>query len=161
LCEAFKNRIRDRAGGGFDEAITPAAEYAAHGLDHLVVGHRVRELVRARGRREIDVEREVKLERLPDLGFVLHDAVVGVQRKPGNEDAVAHRAPRSAASTLRACTVSATSWVRTIAAPLATAIRWLANEPPRRRSGGAGDIWLMKRLREAPTSSGRPNDFSS
>ena len=36
-----------------------------------------------------------------------------------------------------------------------------AIDPPSRRSGGAGDTLSMKRLRDAPTRSGRPNDFSS
>ena len=61
-----------------------------------------------------------------------------------------------AALTRSACTVSATSCARTIAAPFWTASRWAAIEPPMRSSGGDGVTELMKRLREAPTRSGRP-----
>ena len=70
---------------------------------------------------EIDVEHEVELEGLPDLGLVLHHAVIGVERKSGDEYGVGHRALRMAAATRSACTVSATSWARMMAAPLATA----------------------------------------
>ena len=66
-----------------------------------------------------------------------------------------------AAATRSACTVSATSCTRTIAAPLFTAARWLAIEPPSRWSGADGVTELMKRLREAPTKSGRPKRLNS
>ena len=115
LGEAVEDGVGDRAGGGFDQAVAPAAERPARHVDDLVVADGMRELVRARGLREVDIEREVELERLADLGLVLHHAVVGVQREPGDEDGVGHRAPPMAAATLSACTVSATSWVRTIA----------------------------------------------
>src|SRR5262249_25178868 len=130
-------------------------------LDDLVVADRVGELVGARSGREIDVEDEIELEGLPDLGLMLHHAVIGVQREARNKDGVGHRASRMACATRNACTVSATSWVRTIAAPFSTATRWLTIEPPMRWSGGAGDNESMKRLREAPTRSGRAKDRSS
>src|SRR5262249_53116048 len=140
---------------------TPRAERCARDLDHLIVAHGVRELVGARRRGEGDVEHEIKPERLPEIGFVLHHAVIGVQRKPGDEHGIGHRAPRMAASTRNACRVSATSWVRMMAAPLATASRGAAIDQPRCRSGGEGETLSMKRLREAPTSSGNPKDLSS
>src|SRR5207244_6350451 len=108
-----------------------------------------------------DVKDEVELEGFADLGLVLQHAVISMQRKAGDEDGIGHRALPMAAATRSACTVSATSWVRMIAAPPATASRWAAIDPPRRWSGGAGDTVSMKRLREAPTRSGSPNDLSS
>src|SRR5207249_1747191 len=127
------------------------------GLDHLVVADRMRKLVGARGRGQIDGEHEIELEGLADLGLVLHHAVIGVQRKTRDEDHVAHRASRMAAATRKACSVSATSCVRTIAAPFSNASKCAAIDPASRRSGGAGEIASMKRLREAPTKSGKPN----
>src|SRR6516165_9989642 len=161
LREPLEDGFGDRAGRGLDQPTPTGAERLARDLDHLVIAHGVRELVGARSRGEVDVEHDVELEGLPDLGLVLHHAVIGVQRQPGDEHGIGHRALRMAASTRNACTVSATSWVRMIAAPLATASRCAAIDPPRRRSGGAGETLSMKRLREAPTMSGSPNDLSS
>ena len=67
------------------------------------------ELVGARRFGEIDVEHEIEHERLPDLGLVLHHAVIGVEHEPVDEDRVAHRACLMAAATANACTVGATS----------------------------------------------------
>src|SRR6516165_3832447 len=161
LREPVEDGLRDRAGRGFDQPIATGAKRLARHLDDLVVAHRMRELVGARSRGEVDVEHEVEVEGLPDLGLVLHHAVISVQRKPGDEDGIGHRALPMAAATRSACTVSATSWVRMIAAPLATASRWAAIDPPSRWSGGAGETLSIKRLREAPTRSGSPNDLSS
>src|SRR5882672_4665447 len=132
FCKAREDRIGDRAGGGLDQPIALGAERPARDLDDLVVADRVGELVGVRSGRKIDVEDEIELEGLPDLGLVLHHAVIGVQREAGNEDGVGHRASRMAFATRNACTVSATSWVRTIVAPFSTATRWLTIEPPRR-----------------------------
>src|SRR5208282_4113866 len=95
------------------------------------------------------------LESLADLGFVLHHAVMGVQREPGDKDRVAHRARLIAAATASACTVGATSWERMSAAPFSTASRCAASEPPSRSIGFDGVIESMKRLREAPSMSGK------
>src|SRR5262249_2971991 len=130
-------------------------------VDHLVVADRIHQSVAARGRGEIDVEHQIEREGLADLGLVLHHAVIGMQRNPVHEHRVAHCALPIAAATRKACTVAATSWARMIAAPCSTALRCAASEPGRRWSGGAGETESMKRLREAPTRSGRPNDFSS
>src|SRR5262249_1475073 len=158
--EAFEDRIGHRTGGGLHQPVAALAEHAAGEIDHLVIADRVHELVRLRCRGKVDLEHEIELEGLPDLRLMLHHAVVGMQRQPANENGAAHRASRTAAATRNACTVSATSWVRTIAAPFSTASRWLAIEPPMRWSGGAGDNESMKRLREAPTRSGRAKDRS-
>src|SRR5215467_2143166 len=161
LREPVEDGFGHRAGRGLDQSIATGAKSPARDVDDLVVAHGMRELVGARRRGQIDVEHEVELEGLPDLGLVLHHAVIGMQRKPGDEDGIGHRALPMAAATRSACTVSATSWVRMIAAPPATASRWAAIDPPSRWSGGAGDTVSMKRLREAPTRSGSPNDLSS
>src|SRR6266545_2386457 len=161
LGEGVEHGVGDRAGGGLHQPVALRTEHAARHLDHLVVADRVHELVRVRGGREVDVEHEIELEGLPHFRLVLHHAVIGVQRQPSDEDRIAHRASRIAAVTRNACMVSATSCVRTMAAPFSTAQRWLAIEPPTRWSGGAGDTVSMKRLREAPIRSGRPNDLNS
>ncbi len=127
--------VGDRAGGGFDQPIAARAERLARRLDDRVVGNRVLELVAARGGVEIDIEHEIEPEGLPDLGLVLHDAVIGVQRQSVDEDRVAHRARLIAAATASACTVGATSWTRMMAAPFSTAIRCAASEPPSRSLG--------------------------
>src|SRR5260370_20557035 len=92
----------------------------------------MRELVGARSRGEVDVEHEVEVEGLPDLRLVLHHAVISVQRKPGDEDGIGHLALPMAAATRSACTVSAPSCVRMIAAPPPTARRSAAIDPPSR-----------------------------
>jgi len=64
-----------------------------------------------------DVEHQVELEGLADLGLMLHHAVVGVQRQSIDEHLIGHLMFRSAAATRSAWMVSATSWVRMMAAP--------------------------------------------
>src|SRR6185503_12749854 len=118
----------------------------------LIVGHGMCQLVGARRLSQIDVQKYVELETLPDLGFVRHHPVIGVQRQPGHENRVAHVASRMASAMRKACTVSATSWVRTIAAPLITASTWAAIEPPSRSPGSDGTMEAINRLRETPTS---------
>src|SRR6266700_2615298 len=130
--KAREDRIGDRAGRGLDQPIALGAERPARDFDDLVVADRVGELVGMRGGRKINVKDEIELEGLPDFGLMLHHAVIGMQREARNEDGVGHRASRMAFATRSACTVSATSWVRTMVAPLSTATRWLTIEPPRR-----------------------------
>ena len=84
--------VRDRAGRGLHQPVAPGAERLARDVDHLVVADRVGELVGARGFRQVDVEHKIELEGLADLGLVRHDAVIGVQREPADENLVAHRA---------------------------------------------------------------------
>src|SRR6266446_4956966 len=76
------------------------------------------------------------------------------------EDDGAHAFASIAAMTRSACTVAATSWARMIVAPRSAARIWAASDPPSRWSGAAGTTALMRRLREAPTRSGRSNVFS-
>src|SRR5262249_20817424 len=76
----------------------------------------------------------------------------------GDNDA-GHAVAPIAVMTRRACTVAATSWARMIVAPCSIARIWAASDPPSRWSGGVGTTALMRRLREAPTRSGRPNVF--
>src|SRR6185312_3247737 len=72
-----------------------------------------------------------------------------------------------ACQTSRSCTVSATSWTRTMAAPSAAAQAAAARLPPSRRSGTARSppdlcaALAMKLLRLAPTRRGRPSAASS
>src|SRR5262249_26932766 len=72
------------------------------------------------------------------------------------EAGVAHALAPIAAMMRNACTVAATSCVRMSAAPRWTASICAAIDPPSRWSGGAGVTASMKRLREAPTRSGKP-----
>src|SRR5579862_269368 len=163
LWELVEHRVGDRAGGGFDQAIAAGAECLTRRLHRRVVGHRVLELVGARGLGEVDVERQIEPEGLADLGLVLHHAVVGVEGETADEYRVAHRACRMAAATASACAVAATSWVRIMAAPCSAARRWAAIDPGNRAAGSDGTTKLMKRLRDAPTKIGRskPRHVSS
>src|SRR4029077_19062122 len=154
---ALQHRLGDGAGAPTREPIAARAERVGRGLHHLVVGDRVLEHVALRGLGQIHIEHEIELESLSDLGLVLHHAVIGVQRQPADKDRVAHRARLIAAATASACTVGATSWTRMMAAPFSTASRCAASEPPSRSAGSDGTTEWMKRLREAPTRSGRPN----
>src|SRR6478609_1617310 len=161
LRELIQDGGGDRAGGGLDQPMAAGPEGLAGDLHDLIVAHGVRELVGARRFRQVCVEDEVETEGLSDPALVLHDAVIGMEGQPGDKHGVGHRAPRMAAAMRSACTVSGTSWVRMIAAPPAAARRWAAIDPPRRWSGEAGETLSMKRLRDAPTSSGSPKDLSS
>src|SRR5438105_2337917 len=153
--------VSDPAGSGLDQTVALCAKRFAHAIDCLVVGHGIQDLVRTSGGRKIDFQVKVKDEGLPDLGLVRHDAVIGVQGQAANKNPVSHWAASIAAPTRSACTVSATSWARTIAAPFWIASRWAAIEPPIRSSGPDGVTLLMKRLREAPTRSGKPKRVNS
>ena len=75
---------------------------------------------------------EIDHETLADLGLVFHHAMAGMDDDAGDEDRIGHRCSLIAAATRSACTVSATSWVRMIRAPLCAAIRCAAIEPPSR-----------------------------
>ena len=70
---------------------------------------------------KIDFQIKVERESLPNLGLVGHDPMSGMQCEAFDENTVAHGSPAAcrsiAALTRNACTVSATSWTRTIAAP--------------------------------------------
>src|SRR6516165_11862517 len=138
LRAARQYRIGDRAGGGFDEAIAPPAEGFRHRHDHQVVGNGILQLVGARCSTEFEFNSEIDMERLSDLGLMLHHAVVGMKSEPLKKDRVAHRARPIAAATASACTVGATSWARTMLAPLSTARRCAASDPPRRSMGSDG-----------------------
>src|SRR3984957_15418676 len=138
LRTALKYRLGNGAGRGFDQPVTAGAKRLARGLRHHVVGDGVFQLVGARRDRKIDIKDKIEPERLPDPGFVLHHAVIGVQRQSRDEDPVAHRARLMAAATASACSVGATSCVRMMAAPCSTAIRCAASEPPRRSIGSDG-----------------------
>src|SRR5436190_8454973 len=117
LSEAIEHGIGDGASGGFHQAVAFGAERLARRIDHLVVADGVGELVGAGGLREIEIEHEIELEGLADLGLVLHHAMIGVQRQPTHEHLVGHVLFRRAAATRNAWMVSATSWVRMIEAP--------------------------------------------
>src|SRR4029077_14596244 len=140
-----EDRSRDPASGGLDEAVTLRAKRLARTIDHLVIRDRVHDLVRTGGSRKIDLKVQVECEGLPNLGLMGHHAVIGVQRESSYENAITHGAPSIAVRTRSACTVSATSWMRTMAAPFWTARRWAAIEPPMRSAGFDGVTVLMNR----------------
>src|SRR5437899_897643 len=112
--------VSDPAGSGLDQTGALCAKRFAHAIDYLVVGHGIHDFVRTSGSGKIDFQVKVKGEGLPDLGLVRHDAVIGVQGQTANENTVGHWAASIAAPTRSACTVSATSWARTMAAPFWT-----------------------------------------
>src|SRR5262249_55974434 len=156
-----EHRFGDLAGRGLDQTMPTRAEGGSRDNHHPGVTHGVREFVGAGRRAQVDVEHEVEPEGLSDRALVLHHAVISMHAKTGDEDVVGHRAPRIAAATRSACTVSWTSWVRIMAAPPNTARRWAAIDPPSRSSGGAGGTLSMKRLRGEPTRRGWTDDLSS
>src|SRR5260221_7842475 len=160
LLKAAEQCIGDGAGRGLYQPVALGAKRLARDRHHLVVADRIGELVAARCLGQVDVEHEIEREGLADLGFVLHDAVIGVQCEPADEHLIGyapatHLIARRALSTLMAWIVSATSWVRMMAAPLRTASRWAASDPPTRSSGADCGTESMKRLRDAPTRIGR------
>src|SRR6187399_2263788 len=147
-----KHGVGRSTGGSLDQAKALGAKRFAHAID---------DLVGARRGREVDLEVKIDDKGLPHLGFVRHHAVVGVKSETFYENPIAHRAASMAAATRSACTVSATSCARMIAAPFSTASRWAEIEPPMRSSGVDGVTVLMNRFRDAPTSRGKPKHFSS
>src|SRR5882672_11278811 len=149
--------LGDGASRAFQQLIVGILERGGRGCDHIGIGHRIGEAVGVRGLRQIGGEFEIDHEALPDFGLMFHDAMTGMDDDPGDEDHIGHRLSQIALATRSACTVSHTSWVRMMFAPAFAATRWAAMEPPRRFSGSDGVTEAMKRLREAPTSSGRPN----
>src|SRR5262245_6999601 len=144
-----------------DQPMATGAERETRDVDDLVVAHGVGELVGTRRRAQVHVKHEIELERLADRALVLHDAMISMHGKAGDEYGIGHRALLIATATRSACTVSATSWVRMIAAPPNPARTWAAIEPPSLWSGGVGETLSMKRLRETPTRSVSPNDLNS
>jgi hypothetical protein len=102
LWAACEHGFGDGAGGAFHQPIAPAAECLNNGFDHEVVGNRILQLVGPRCVAEIEVELQIDLESLSDLGFVLHHAVIGVKRQTLEEDSVAHCARLIAAPTASA-----------------------------------------------------------
>src|SRR5215831_9814943 len=159
--EIRKHRIGHPAGGGLDQTIAFTAECFAHAIDDLIVGDCVDDFVGARRGGKLDLEIEIELERLSDFRLMRHHAVIGVECQSADKDTIAHCAASMAAATRNACTVSFTSWTRTIAAPFSTARRCAERDPPIRSSGCEATTELMKRLREAPTSSGKPKRLNS
>src|SRR5690606_38641939 len=120
----------------------------------LAIVHRIRNVVALRRGGEFHVELDIQNETLAELLLGLVHAMLGEQHEPRNFDFAVHqRALRIASATRSACTVSATSWTRTISAPARTASTLPAIEPPSRRSGGAGDTVSINRFRERPMSS--------
>src|SRR6185437_3717023 len=149
------------AGGAFQQLVIGVLEGRRRGRHHVGVGHGIGETISPRGFREVGGKLEVDHEPLADFGLMVHDAVAGMDDDAGDEDQIGHALSSIARATRSACTVSATSWVRMIRAPPLTAIRCAAIEPPIRCCGSDGPTELMKRLRDAPTSSGNPKRRSS
>ena len=91
LRAAREDGIGDRARGGLHQPVTAPAECLGYDLDHHIVRDGILELIAARGVSEIELELQIDVKGLADLGFVLHHAVIGVQRQALEEDCVAHR----------------------------------------------------------------------
>src|SRR6202049_1895751 len=156
-----KYRVGDGAGRAFQQLIIGIFKGRGRSRDHVGIGYGVGEAVAARGFRQVGEEFEIDHETLPDLGFMFHDAMAGMDDNARDEDTVRHRLSQIAAATRNACTVSDTSWVRMICAPPLAAITCAAIEPPSRSRGCDGATEAMKRLREAPPGGGRPSERSS
>src|SRR3569623_746958 len=150
-------------------------DYVDRALQQLVVGclecrrrrrhdlgvrHGIGEPVASRRLRQVGIELEIDDEALADLGLMIHHAVAGMDRQARDEDRICHLLLSIAVARRRACRVSATSWVRMILAPRCAARMCAAIEPPSRSCGSEGETEAMKRLREAPTSTGRPKAAS-
>ena len=102
LRAARQHGVGDRAGSRFHQAIAAAAKRLGHGLNDEIVGNGVFQLVGSRGVAELELELQINLKGLSNLGLVLHHAVIGVQRQSFEKDRVAHRARLIAAVTARA-----------------------------------------------------------
>src|SRR6267378_3079746 len=159
--ERRQDGIGDGAGRAFEQLVIGILEGRRRGRHHVGIGHGIGEAVGARGFRQIRGKFEIDHKTLSDLGLMFHHAMAGMDHDAGDEDHIGHCLSSIAAATRSACTVSDTSWVRMIRAPAFAAARWAAIEPPRRWWGSDGVTALIKRLRDAPTSSGRPNTRSS
>src|SRR5262245_43648020 len=70
LCETFEHGGCNRARGRLDEAITLRAKHLRGGFHHVIIAHRMGELVGVRSLRKVDVEREIEQERLANVGLV-------------------------------------------------------------------------------------------
>ena len=62
-------RVGHRSGGRFHQAITSAAERLGDGLDDEVVGNRVFQLIGSRRVAELEVELQINVKGLSDLGL--------------------------------------------------------------------------------------------
>src|SRR5581483_8409943 len=153
--------IRNRTGRALEQSVLGVLLGVRRGLDHAGIGGRVGPAVAARVFPEVRIEFEINHEALADFGLMLHHAVTGMDDEALDEDGIGHRLSSIADARRSACTVSATSCARMMAAPRWVAIRCAAIDPPRRSSGSAGPTVAMKRLREAPTRIGRPKALNS
>ncbi len=99
------------------------------------------------------------MRRLEELEDGAYGGLAGVAVRGSSRvgEVVSRPRPRSPPRRARNCTVAATSWTRTRAAPPAAAQPTAARLPASRSAGGAPVRWPMKLLRLAPTSSGRPS----
>src|SRR5215207_9711035 len=131
-CKRREYRVCNGAGGALQELVIGVLERRRRGRHHTGIGYGVRQVIGARGFRQISGKFEVDDKTLPDFGLVLHHAVAGMDDDAGDEDRIAHSCSLIAAATRNACTVSATSCARMICAPLWAANRCAAIEPPRR-----------------------------
>ena len=115
------------------------------------------ELVAARRSAEIDRELEIDHEALADLLFVRHHAVIGMDDQPVDEDRVAHALLLIAAMTAHRLDRSAHIMGADERGAVFDRQEMGGERAAEPLLGSAGATEWMKRLREAPTSSGRPN----
>src|SRR5689334_11794714 len=99
---ARQHRVSDRAGSRLDQSVASTAERLAHGLYDKVIRDSVLEFVSSRGGAELEIELQIDEKCLSDLGFVLHNPMIGVQRQPFEKNRIAHRARLIAAATASA-----------------------------------------------------------
>src|SRR6201995_874770 len=97
-----------------------------------------------RGFPQVGEQLEIDHEALSDLGLMVHHAVAGMDHDAFDENRGGHRRLSIAARTRSACTVSATSWVRMMRAPLWAASTCADIEPASRCCGSGGETDASK-----------------
>src|SRR5215208_7648003 len=155
--EARERGLRDRLGGGFDERIALRREGLDREPRERVVSDGLAIVVALARRPQIEVCRDVERKALAEAPLLREDAVAGEDLEVADEDAVAHAAAFSAPRTASACTCAATSWTRTISAPLRTPKAFAAIVPGSRAvaAGWGSNRRPIKDFRDTPRSTGK------
>src|ERR687892_760815 len=159
--ETAQELVGDGRREGLDQVEAPLLAELSHAGDDGRVVDRVRELVAAHSG-VVGDHQDVEDERLPTLPLLGKHAVEPPDLQPLDFDRhLAHRTTDLAAASASTC--SRTSWTRKREAPRSyarTATATLAATGPVSASGSPRSR-PRKRLREAPTSTGRPRATSS
>src|SRR4051794_18120332 len=160
--EGRQHSARDRFCRRLDQIEPLRGQRLGHDLGQRIVADGLRVVVAPARRAQVEMGHHVHDEALPEPLLLRQDAVAGEGLQTFEDDAVAHAALRMASSTLSAWTWAATSCARTMSAPWSAPWTWAAIVPgPRSSGGGGGSNRLpMKRLRDAPSRTGKPSALS-